>query len=152
MYDFDSQTWQNTSSISDILASHPEIDTNNVVGQIEIDAYNNVWLLLCEIALGVTTAKYFILQQGDAPSWVGLDGLDNEEQIRIFPNPATTTFTLSSVSASSFGEKATLKDLSGKIVMEFELNEQNQLIDISSLKSGVYFIEIGEKKEKIIIE
>ncbi len=146
MYDFNSQTWQQTTSISDILASHPEIDTNMVIGQIEIDAYNNVWLLLCEIALGVTTTKYFMLQQGDAPSWVGLDGLDNEEQIRIYPNPATTSFTISSVSDSFLGEKATLKDLSGKIVMEFELNELNHKVDVSQLKNGVYFVEINNGK------
>lgn len=86
-------------------------------------------------------------------AFLGIDEAFVEENgFILFPNPATTTFTISGISASSFGEKATLKDLSGKIVMEFLLKETNQLIDISSLKSGVYFIEIGEKKEKIIIE
>ena len=152
MYDFNSQTWQYTSSISDILASHPEMDTNIVIGQIEIDAYNNVWLLLSEIALGVPTTKYFILQQGDAPSWLGLKDLDSEEQIRIFPNPATTSFTISGISTTIIGEKATLKDLRGKIVLEFQLIELNQQIDVSHLSSGVYFLNLGSKIQKIVIE
>lgn len=152
MYDFNSQTWQQTISISDILASYPEMDTNIVIGQIEIDAYNNVWLLLCEITLGVTTTKYFILQQGNAPSWVGLDGLDNEIQIRIFPNPATKSFTFSGLSSSKLGEKATLKDFSGKIVMEFQINDLNQQVNVSRLKSRVYFLQIGKSTEKISVE
>ncbi|NCA22491.1 MAG: T9SS C-terminal target domain-containing protein, partial [Crocinitomicaceae bacterium] len=69
-----------------------------------------------------------------------------------FPNPATTTFTISGIPASTLGEKATLKDLSGKIVMEFELNEQNQLVDVSQLRKGIYLLQIGESTQKISIE
>jgi hypothetical protein len=39
---------------------------------------------------------------------------------------ASTSFTISGVSASTLGEKAMLMDLSGKIVMEFQINNLNQ--------------------------
>ncbi|NCA21534.1 MAG: T9SS C-terminal target domain-containing protein, partial [Crocinitomicaceae bacterium] len=40
----------------------------------------------------------------------------------------------------------------GKIVMEFELIELNQKVDVSRLKSGVYFLQIGKSTEKICVE
>ncbi|MEN9302805.1 MAG: hypothetical protein RL264_1234, partial [Bacteroidota bacterium] len=38
------------------------------------------------------------------------------------------------------------------IVMEFELNEQNQLVDVSQLRKGIYLLQIGESTQKISIE
>jgi hypothetical protein len=75
-----------------------------------------------------------------------------ENDFVLFPNPATTSFTISSVSASFLGEKAILKDLSGKIVMEFQINDLNQQVNVSRLKSGVYFLQIGKSTEKISVE
>ncbi|MFM7667282.1 MAG: T9SS type A sorting domain-containing protein, partial [Bacteroidota bacterium] len=80
------------------------------------------------------------------------DLVNSEKQpLMIFPNPATTTFTISGFSATSLGEKATLKDLSGKSVLEFQLIELNQQIDVSHLSSGVYFLDLGNDIQKIVI-
>jgi hypothetical protein len=43
-------------------------------------------------------------------------------------------------------------DLSGKIVMEFQINNLNQQVNVSRLKSGVYFLQIGKSTEKISVE
>ena len=75
-----------------------------------------------------------------------------ENDFVLFPNPATTSFTISGVSASILGEKAILTDLSGKIVMEFQINDLNQQVNVSRLKSGVYFLQIGKSTEKISVE
>ena len=72
--------------------------------------------------------------------------------INISMITASTSFTISGVSASTLGEKATLKDLSGKIVMEFQINNLNQQVNVSRLKSGVYFLQIGKSTEKISVE
>lgn len=80
------------------------------------------------------------------------DAIVEENGFVLFPNPAKTSFTISGFSPSFLGEKATLKDLSGKIVMEFNLIENNQLIDVSLMKRGIYLLEFGETTKKIIIE
>jgi hypothetical protein len=86
------------------------------------------------------------------PIWLGLHDNGKTNLFNLFPNPATTSFTISGISTTIIGEKATLKDLSGKIVMEFILNEPNQKIEVSQLRKGIYLLQIGESTEKIIIE
>ena len=110
---------------------------------IELDSADNLY---------VVDTDLHVLEINTLPTWLGLNENRKTNQFNLFPNPANTSFTITGISTTIIGEKATLKDLGGKIVLEFLLKETSQLIDISSLKSGVYFIEIGEKKEKIIIE
>ncbi len=58
---------------------------------------------------------------------------------RVFPNPATTTITVSNLPSNSQG-KFVLRNILGATVRELDINATNQDIDISDLKSGVYFI------------
>jgi hypothetical protein len=123
--------------------SNSPIDFSNFYG-LEIDTLGNLW---------VADLNYLhTFLTPNSPTWLGLHDNGKSNQFNLFPNPATTTFTISGIPASTLGEKATLKDLSGKIVMEFELNEQNQLVDVSQLRKGIYILQIGESTEKIIIE
>ena len=59
--------------------------------------------------------------------------------IRLFPNPATNTITVSNLPASSQG-KFVLRNILGATVRELNITSANQNIDISDLKSGMYFI------------
>ena len=123
--------------------SNSPIDFSNFYG-LEIDTLGNLW---------VADLNYLhTLLTPNNPAWLGLNENGKTNQFNLFPNPATTSFSITGFSVTSFGEKATLKDLSGKIVMEFILNELNQKIDVSQLKNGVYFVEIGSSIQKISIE
>ncbi len=110
---------------------------------IELDSADNLY---------VVDTDLHVLEINALPSWLGLHDNVKTNQFNLFPNPATTSFTISGISTTIIGEKATLKDLSGKIVMEFELNECNQKVVVSQLKNGVYFVEIGSSIQKISIE
>ncbi len=151
MYDFGTQTWQQTISISDVLASYPEMDTNTIIGQIEIDVYNNVWLLLCQLLPGVTTTKYFMLQRGDAPTWVGIPAISSQSNIQLFPNPASETLTISLPENASTTE-CILVDNLGKEMKRFSVSGGENLVDVSGLENGVYSMRIGSDIQKIIIE
>ncbi len=123
--------------------SNSPIDFSNFYG-LEIDTLGNLW---------VADLNYLhTFLTPNSPAWLGLDENGKTNQFNLFPNPAKTSFTISGFSPSFLGEKATLKDFSGKIVMEFELNEFNQKVDVSQLKNGVYFVEIGTSIQKIILE
>ena len=123
--------------------SNSPIDFSNFYG-LEIDTLGNLW---------VADLNYLhTLLTPNSPAWLGLNENGKTNQFNLFPNPATTSFSITGFSVTSFGEKATLKDLSGKIVLEFILNEPNQKVDVSQLRKGIYILQIGESTEKIIIE
>lgn len=110
---------------------------------IELDAADNLY---------VVDTDLHVLEINTLPTWLGLQDNEKTNTLNLFPNPATTSFTISNIPASILGEKAKLTELSGKIVMEFNLNELNQKVDVSHLKNGVYFIKIGTSIQKISIE
>jgi hypothetical protein len=110
---------------------------------IELDSADNLY---------VVDTDLHVLEINTLPSWLGLNNNGKFNLFNLFPNPATTSFTISGIAASVLGEKARLTDLSGKIVMEFLLNQLNQKVDVSQLRKGIYILQIGESTEKIIIE
>jgi len=110
---------------------------------IELDSADNLY---------VVDTDLHVLEINTLPTWLGLNDNGKINQFNLFPNPATTSFTISGISTTIIGEKATLKDLSGKIVLEFLLNEVNQKVEVSKLRKGIYLLQIGESTEKIIIE
>jgi hypothetical protein len=141
-------TWEQSKNISELLLNLPDTDSNNVTTELEVDSYNNIWLLI----KSNSTTKYFMLQQGDAPSYLGLQNPGNAENINIFPNPTSDHITISEIPLSLIGSNATITDVNGKQILDFEITQQNQQIDCSTLKKGVYFLRIGEQNQKIIIE
>ena len=110
---------------------------------IELDSADNLY---------VVDTDLHVLEINTLPAWLGLNDHGKFNLFNLFPNPATTSFIISGITASVLGEKARLTDLSGKIVMEFLLNQLNQKVDVSQLRKGIYLLQIGESTEKISIE
>jgi hypothetical protein len=110
---------------------------------IELDSADNLYVLDTDLR---------VLEINTLPSWLGLKDNEKTSTLNLFPNPASSTFTISGIPASILGEKVSLTDLSGKIVMEFILNEPKQKIEVSQLRKGIYLLQIGESTERISIE
>jgi hypothetical protein len=70
----------------------------------------------------------------------------------IYPNPTSGNLTISEISLSLIGQKGTIIDLNGKQILDFEITQQQQQIDCSSMKKGIYFLRIGEVFQKIMVE
>ena len=71
-------------------------------------------------------------------------------KFKVYPNPATSTITISAVDADSF--KLSVTDLSGKVVMTKSLNGIENTLDISSLSTGAYFFELTSDNKKEVIK
>ena len=70
-------------------------------------------------------------------------GIDNPGRsdaatpLRIYPNPAVSTVTISGLKQ---GSRLTIIDINGRIVDDFETDSTEINYDVSSLSQGVYFI------------
>ena len=79
---------------------------------------------------------------------VGVKELFTEENVTVFPNPASDKITIA-IKDNSYQELAIrCYDVIGKVV--FERNTFNKLIDIdvSQFSKGVYFIQLQSKDSK----
>ncbi|MCC7526123.1 MAG: T9SS type A sorting domain-containing protein [Chitinophagaceae bacterium] len=62
-----------------------------------------------------------------------------ETQLRVFPNPANSTITLSGLNARDI-TRIVITDITGRRVMAFE--DKSTLIDISQLSKGLYILHL----------
>jgi hypothetical protein len=85
----------------------------------------------------------------------GIADVDAEGNLSIYPNPASTTVTLS-VSEQMAGSAVSIVDVNGRVVMSEELNGQTLTMNIRDLAKGAYFVRItGEQTtvvRKLIVE
>ncbi len=85
---------------------------------------------------------------------------NSNSEFKIYPNPATLTTTLSYNSISASKTIVNIYDLRGKLIKSInyysQAGEQNTLLDLTGLKSGVYFINFTTKDfvetKKLIVE
>lgn len=77
-------------------------------------------------------------------------GLEENEatSFTIYPNPANGILHISSGIKS---EEVQIFNSNGKLVKSLALNSTQTTIDISSLKKGLYFINIGAESKKLIV-
>ena len=70
----------------------------------------------------------------------------NENNISIYPNPTSSTISLQTLETV---HSVSITDITGKIVFTQLKIQINEIIDISQLKNGIYFIKIKTDKEII---
>ena len=74
--------------------------------------------------------------------------IDNKNKLMLFPNPAQNFFLVGGFEASNC--IVTLSDLSGKTISRNTVNAANNLVDVSALESGVYFVTLEMKNRRIM--
>jgi len=78
----------------------------------------------------------------------GIDGLIDEKDVQIYPNPTTGIVHLKFNKTPKIGSWITVLDLSGKTIFESEVNEKEELINLSGNTPGIYFIQFDSKSLK----
>ncbi len=73
---------------------------------------------------------------------------ESEKTISLFPNPAQNFFVTGGLNSSNC--QMTLSDLSGKIINRKELNASNNLVDLSGIRSGIYFVTLEMENNRIV--
>jgi len=137
------------------------------VGAIQVSGgtptYNYLWndLLvtvndtvtgLCEGVYTITVTDMNGCQTMDSISIfnvVGLDDLNEEQQLLIYPNPISNTISLQ-VSENLFGLNFSIYDMHGKKVSLGSIGAVEMKIDVSSLKTGLYYFSIDERQNSTV--
>jgi hypothetical protein len=81
---------------------------------------------------------------------LGISTSQNEDNILIYPNPATQEFILS-VSSESIGKTYKIVDQFGKIVKTGRIESEKHIISIQGIENGYYTISIDNIRLKGLI-
>ena len=110
--------------------SNSPIDFSHFLG-LEIDILGNLWV--------VDNMALHTLLTPNSPTWLGLNELDTEQELTLFPNPASESFSIQHLPAF---DVIKVIDLQGRVVLESEANET---IDIRSIQRGNYLVQVFSK-------
>ncbi len=77
----------------------------------------------------------------------GINKIENNS-IHIYPNPAVNQITINNIPNNAKNIK--IIDITGETVISLSKQEVNQVIDISNLQNGVYFVKVGAQVQKLI--
>ena len=93
------------------------------------------------------TSEWSAVSTFTTPQSDGIQPLTSDLQPNIYPNPASTTVTLSGLEP---GATVTIVDLNGREVAEFKIQNSEFKIDVTSLASGAYFVRVtGERQTAV---
>jgi len=81
---------------------------------------------------------------------VGNLGIDEVSQVSInlFPNPSSDVLNIEMDDLSY--TKATLHDITGKLINTFNLDTKTSIISIAQLKSGIYLLTLSNGTDKLV--
>jgi hypothetical protein len=86
-----------------------------------------------------TDDNFYIVVNADVVTSIG--SVYDNSNITIFPNPATDKLTINGPENKDL--KVSIYDLSGELLLEKELHNNNRNIDMSQLPKGVFIIKVS---------
>jgi len=72
--------------------------------------------------------------------------------IRVFPNPSSSDDVTLKVNEELVGERLKLIDVTGKILSEEQIQSQYSILNTQYFPKGIYFLSVGVRIAKLIIE
>lgn len=130
LYEYDGNTHQNlTANINPTGASEPEY-FQKIGDEIYFAAYTDA---------NVMTGRAIQLFRMKATPFVGIQKIATVQDLQVYPNPTTGMLTLQTAAQV---EAVYLYNLAGKLILSPTVNN----IDISSLASGVYIVQVKTDK------
>lgn len=79
---------------------------------------------------------------------------EGDEMLVVYPNPASTSFTISCEALKGKRIQVILFNMLGQEVLSNECHfaQQKSSIDVSSIPSGVYLMKVGEWVRRVVVE
>ncbi|MFL0353000.1 HYR domain-containing protein [Xanthomarina sp. GH4-25] len=75
----------------------------------------------------------------------------NQNLLQLFPNPASTTFTVKNLQLAGINT-ITIYDITGRVVIKSEVltGSNNMIVDVTSLSNATYFVELKGEEIRVI--
>jgi len=103
---------------------------------------------------GTPSTAYYYIDDVSVVDCTG-DGVREETDangINIYPNPTTDAITVELKTKTKQGGMVEIKDVLGQVVYSSKINTAKTVIDIGGFAKGVYFVEVGNERKKIVKE
>jgi pectate lyase len=98
---------------------------------------------------GYTNIEEFLNGTRPKENITDLNAENLENQIQIYPNPASGELFIDS---APVGSEINISDMSGRILINQKILSDNYKVDISALKQEIYLVKIGTFIKKISVE
>jgi hypothetical protein len=76
---------------------------------------------------------------------------ENQKEFKLYPNPVKDILVVS-VLPELIGRELEMMNIEGKRVHSIEMTTANQTINFQHLPAGIYFLQIGEGVQKVLVE
>jgi hypothetical protein len=76
---------------------------------------------------------------------------ENEQLFSLFPNPVKDIFVIA-VAPELFGQVLHMMNIEGKQVLSELITTANHSVNVQALPAGIYFLQIGEGVQKVLVE
>ncbi len=83
---------------------------------------------------------------GPCETVVGVEEINRENRISVYPNPATSSTRISS---DNLIDNIRVFDLSGKLIFEYHVASLKYTLDLSEIQNGMYLLEVTTEKKRI---
>ncbi len=132
-------TSQNSDSWSWIVDDTQLYETENISHLFPNTGYYNICLLAHNSCFTDTLCDVLVVSLG-----LDDDVFNQGSLFKIYPNPATNTVLVDFETSNQFksGWKLTMKDVTGKTVVQHELTQTSNLLDLTILNKGLYLYQI----------
>ena len=101
-----------------------------------------------------SSAEYFFITKYRCPTTLAISEIPNPESLTLYPNPATTSFTIEST--NKIQSIKVINVIGEDIITNYELGITNAVsIDVSGIAKGIYFVQItvdsaGSPTKKVV--
>jgi hypothetical protein len=88
----------------------------------------------------------YVGSYGDVIYYMDVDH-ESEEKLHLYPNPATTSISLSGITENS---EILMTDLHGKIIFRTITSDRNLTLDVSIFERGIYIVRVNSSRGTVV--
>jgi hypothetical protein len=128
--------------------------TNGVGSDCSIASHDNTPYVLYKdtTAINKASVRYYYIE----PSSVAVENFTNNNNLTIYPNPATNQITIKVNETSDNFGKIYIYNMFGSLIQTEEINQNLQQINTSNLSNGIYLITYEnnglKQNQKLLIQ
>ena len=136
-----------------------DIESINVISDTEYEGLLNIpssattgfWSLYCDQTLNGAQNIMALSDEFRIDPGVSFETLKSsgDKWFEVFPNPGSSTLTLSIKDRLLTNGSVIVRNVQGKIIIQQDISDAQHSIDASSLSSGVYLLELWNDDKRV---